>query len=143
LLHSSAERVAAPEAQELWAAKLRTVPSVFARIVYMSRLCGRTRRYFESELASISSRAICHQVVQHAHLASFRMWLTLGLRAKIADLRPYLASLGFRGSPVRDSAVWIELARSVVPDTASDNERDVFVATLDTVIRLLNELDAR
>ena len=131
------------DAAELWADKLRSIPSLFARLVYMSRLRRQKCRYFEPELSTLCGRSICHQVIERAHLAGFRQWLAMGLRAKTADLKPYIATLGFRGSAVRKPQAWLQLARQVVPDSASAHERQLFSAAFEAVFRLLDEMEHR
>jgi hypothetical protein len=129
------------EARELWEEKLHSIPSLFARLVYMSLLRGRTQRYFDPELSSLSGRAVCHQVIDAAHVATLRQWLAMSLRSKSMDLKPYIASLGFRGSAVRKSEDWLCLAGKAVPDSASFHERQLFVAACEAVIRILDAME--
>jgi hypothetical protein len=137
---NSNRRVTLCEASVLWQEKLGTIPSLFGRLVYMARLRGRTR-YFEPELSLISGRSLCHHVIEAAHLAVFRQWLAMGLRTKAADLRPYIATLGFRGSAVRNPQDWLQLVRGTLPETASPHERELFVAAFEAVVRLLDEME--
>jgi hypothetical protein len=128
-------------AAQLWADKLRTIPSLFARLVYMSRLRRQNCRYFEPELSNRCGRSSCHQVIEVAHLGAFRQWLAMGLRAKTADLKPYIATLGFRGSAVRRPQEWLQLAPQIVPEGASEHERQLFVAAFQAVFRLLDDME--
>jgi hypothetical protein len=128
-------------AGELWADKLRTIPSLFARLVYMSRLRRQKCRYFEPELSALCGRSTCHQVIAEAHLAAFRQWIAMGFRAKTADLKPYIATLGFRGSAVRKPQDWLQLARQIVPEDASALERQLFAAAFEAVFRLLDDME--
>jgi hypothetical protein len=129
------------EASELWEQKLRSIPSLFARLVYMSVLRSSTQKYVESELSSLAGRGVCHQVIDAAHVATLRQWLAMSLRAKSVDLKPYIASLGFRGSAVRNAQDWLCLAGEVVPTSASFYEKQLFAAALEAVVKLLDAME--
>src|SRR4029450_12051535 len=117
------------------------IPSLFARIIYMSSLRNSRHKYTESEFISAFDRGICHRIIEEAHSSTFRVWLSMDWRAKAADLKPYLLTLGFRGSPFRQSLPWNHLCEDIVPNDASVNEVQLFLSTVHTVVHVLADLE--
>ena len=128
------------EAREIWRSKLEAIPSLFARLAYMSSLRRPDGRYHDSEVASLVSKTLCHQIIQSSYKATLRTWFALAIREKAADLRPYLATLPDGIAAVRWRQSWIEFALDIVPSDIDPTERDLFVRMLNSVLELLNSM---
>jgi hypothetical protein len=128
------------EARELWRCQLEAIPSLFARLAYMSSLRRPDERYHDLEIASLVGKARCHQIIHSSYTATLRTWFALRLREKATDLRPYLATLPEGRTAVRWRHSWMEFARDIVPADINPTERELFVRMLDSVLELLSSM---
>jgi hypothetical protein len=128
------------EAREIWRSQLEAIPSLFARLAYMSSLRRPDGRYYDSKVTSLVGKALCHQIIHSLYTATLRTWLALPLRDKAADLRPYLATLPAGRSAVRWRHAWMDFARDIVPADINPTERELFVRMLDNVLELLSSM---
>jgi hypothetical protein len=128
---------------ELWSRKLEQIPSLFARLIFLSGLRARGGKYRDGELAKITSPRIADQIIRDAYCRTFRTWLALGIRAKVADLKPYLICTGAEDPHSLLSISFSRLCRDLLPPKVSINELAMFSETVQTVLKLLVDLDNR
>ncbi len=100
--------------QEAWTRKVETIPSVFARLIYLSQLRDNTGRYRNAEILELTSQANAHRLIRESHINAFRNWLTLTFREQTADLRRYLCSLGRPTNELLSSRAWTQLCTEVI-----------------------------
>jgi hypothetical protein len=131
----------AEQAAKLWKRKLYQIPSLFARLIFMAGLKASSGRYSDPELVNYTSRRICNRIIRDAHSETFREWLGLDLRAKMADLKPYLECLGKEDSHSLLGISFCRLSRDILPRSVTINEIAMFTDIVQTVMRLLIERD--
>lgn len=117
-------------ATTLWRKTLTQVPTVFGRLALLSSLRSTTTgRYNHDDLARIlgpeeTDRALCN-----SHHQVFSEWLKFSLAEQKADLDDYLSMVG--GS--RHAVDY----RHLIPPTARDVERQLYLTDLETLLELL------
>lgn len=117
-------------ATTLWRRTLSQVPTVFGRLVFLSSLRDPTTgRYGHADLLRVlgpeeTDRALCN-----SHHQVFSEWLRFSLPEQKADLDDYLSAAG--GS--RHAFDY----RHLVPPTARDVERELYLTDLETLLELL------
>ncbi len=127
--------------EDLWRRTLVQIPSVYGRLVYLSRLRNNdTGRYEHHGLAAMFDEDMADEAMRESHLWSFREWLEFDLEQQRADLELYLADQPGSRRTLLES--WLRLApyRASLPAAASPADRDLFLGEFETLLRiLLNE----
>jgi hypothetical protein len=114
----------------LWRKTLSQVPTQFGRLALLASLRNTTTgRYSHEELLRIlgpedTDRALCN-----SHHQVFSEWLKFSLAEQKADLDDYLSMAG--GSRVAFDY------RHLIPPTARDVERQLYLTDLETLLELL------
>lgn len=120
----------------MWRKTLARVPTHFGRLVFLSSLRhSLTGRYVHPPLSQIVGGDITDRTLCHSHYQVFSEWLGFTLAEQKADLQQYLKA----------SSAPLELAsyRDIVPPTAHQVERQLYLADLETLLELLRfERDA-
>jgi hypothetical protein len=117
-------------ASVLWRKTLYQVPTVFGRLALLASLRNTaTGRYSHEDLLRVlgpedTDRALCN-----SHHQVFSEWLRFSLAEQKADLDDYLSMAG--GS--RQAVDY----RHLIPPTARDVERQLYLTDLETLLELL------
>jgi len=119
----------APAASQ-WRLMLAQIPTIFGRLAYLASLRDpATGRYQHSDLISMLGSEDADRALRHSHHQVFSQWLTFNLAAQKSDLDEYLRTSGGRQFP--------GYYRTLVPPTARDVERQLYITDLETLMELL------
>lgn len=125
-------------AADLWRNTLAQIPSIFGRLVYLCSLRdSNTGAYQHYGLAQIFGDRATDEALRQSHQQFFAEWLGFNLEQQKADLDLYLA--GLEGDRRQLLDTWIRLApyRNLVPSTARDVERELYLQDLEIILKLL------
>jgi hypothetical protein len=125
-------------AADLWRNTLNQVQSVFGRLVYLTSLRDQnTGRYEHHGLAQMFGEGETDAALRDSHEKTFSEWLCFNMEQQKADLDLYLSS--FQTDRRTILGTWIRLApyRGLVPASALDPERRLYLADLETLLEIL------
>jgi hypothetical protein len=109
---------------------LSRIPTQFGRLVFMASLRkSGTGRYSHDGLQSLLGSEDIDRTLCRSHHQVFSEWLGFSLAEQKSDLEDYLGAETGSGTVVHYS--------SLVPVTARDVERQLFLTDLETVLGLL------
>ena len=125
-------------ASDLWRNTLSQISSHFGRLVYLAGLRNPNNGSYEHHgLFMVFGEEEANKAMKKSHTVVFREWLTFSLEQQTRDLEDYIAGTGEdRATVIRH---WLKLApyRNLVPGSAKNVERKLFVADLSAVLELL------
>jgi hypothetical protein len=126
---ANAHAVRAP-AVEFWRRALSQIPTVFGRLVYMSSLRdAATGHYSQDALVRILGAEDADRTLCHHHHQIFSQWLSFSLLEQKDDVGCYLSSVRGPRSVIQ--------YRHLVPRTAREVERQLYLTDLETLLELL------
>src|SRR5947209_2965604 len=126
----AAAQVARQPVAEVWRRILSGIPTRFGQMVYVSSLCDpATGRYTHPAVAAIMDVEDTDRLVRNTHQRVFQQWLGISLAEQEADLGEYLSA----GGVPRHALPY----RQLVPPTARDVERQLYLTDLETLLELL------
>jgi hypothetical protein len=114
----------------LWRKTLSQVPTVFGRLAFLASLRdAATGRYSHEALLRIlgpedTDRALCN-----SHHQVFSEWLRFSLAEQKSDLDEYFSTTGISRQALE--------YRHLMPPTARDVERQLYLTDLETLLELL------
>ncbi len=126
------------EAAELWRHTLTQIPSVFGRLVYLSSLRNANSDTYEHQgFALMFGPEEADRTLRQSHGAAFAEWLSYTLEQQKADLDLYLSALGSDKKVVVEA--WLRLTpyRHLIPGSARQAERQLYLSDLETLLKLL------
>jgi hypothetical protein len=132
----TAERSAA--LAETWRQTLAGLPTQLARLIYLASLRNlNTGRYEHYGLAQRIGDEESDRLIRQSHLDVFADWLGYSLAGQRSELEEYFAGLeGDRKEVVRNWLA-IEPYMAWVPADSRENERQLFLSDLKTVVELI------
>lgn len=114
----------------LWRTTLSRIPTHFGRLVFLSSLRDPlTGRYAHPPLSQMVGREIADRTLCHSHHEIFSEWLGFTLAQQKADLDDYLMA--------SNSPLELVRYREIVPGTAHQVERQLYLTDLETLLELL------
>src|SRR5262249_46278955 len=114
----------------LWRKTLAQVPTVFGRLTLLASLRNPTTgRYSHEDLLPFMGPEDTDRALCNSHHQVFTEWLRFSLAEQKADLDDYLCMTG-RSRRAVDY-------RHLVPPTARDVERQLYLTDLETLLELL------
>jgi hypothetical protein len=119
-------------------ARLREIPSLFARLVFLAELGqpqSHTRSLLYPAADRVSVEAVDADVITRLSSQLFREWLALSTKNKTEDMKHYLTSLGRARMP--DQEEFLKFAMQLVPNDASLPEKDLFLGTVKFITEML------
>ena len=130
-----ADFIAKPEpsrgrASDSWRKTLTRIPTYFGRLVFLASLRDEPNgRYTHPPLVEMVGSEITERTLRHSHHEIFSEWLGFSLAEQKADLDEYLSSTQSRPEmlPYRD----------IVPASAHQVERQLYLTDLETLLELL------
>jgi hypothetical protein len=116
---------------ELWRRTLLQIPTVFGRLVYLSSLRDAvTNRYVHASLTALLGPEDADRTLCHSHHQVFSQWIGFSLAEQKAELDEYLTEAG-------SGKHLLQQYRNLVPPTARDVERQLYITDLETLVELL------
>ena len=112
---------------DLWRGTLLQIPTLFGRLVFLSNLRdAHSGGYSHPALLSTDD---ADRTLRGSHQQVFQEWIGCSLAEQKSDLEDYLSTAG---GPRYASAY-----RDLVPATARDVERQLYLTDLETLLELL------
>jgi hypothetical protein len=109
---------------------------VFGRLAYLAALRDPVSgKYYDDSLNSQLGPQDADRALRHSHYQVFSQWLAFSLAEQKEDLSEYLSGLG-RGWARPN---WSSAApyRQLIPASAREVERQLYLADLETLLELL------
>lgn len=113
---------------------LRHIPQIFGQLVWISSFALDTSPEIRShEFAPSIAPKIANLALNHAHKRVFTQWLGLRLEEQYKDLAEYLA-----GEEAAEQLTSPNFGlRRLIPPSAVDAERMLFLSELETIMQLM------
>lgn len=121
----TAKGLAGPALRRILAAEL----TVFGQMVLLSRLRNISGIYSHPVLEDSLGTGECDRALSHCHHQVFNQWIGFTLAEQKADLEAYLRS--------SHQTVSLEFCRGLVPPSAHEVERLLYLTDLETLLELL------
>lgn len=124
--------------QTMLEAAVRQLPSTMARLAYIAGLRDPSRgTYSYPSTSSQSERAESSRLLKALHEEAFAAWLNYRLDEQKADLALYFSGLDCGKQAAAQTWLELESYRTLIPASASVPERRLFVADLETLLRVM------
>ena len=115
----------------VWRKTLSQIPTVFGRLVYLASLRDEgTNRYDHASLSRLLGPEDADRTLCHSHHQVFSQWIGFSLAEQKADLDDYVRAVGGRKH-------LLQQYRNLVPPTAREVERQLYLTDLETLVELL------
>jgi hypothetical protein len=114
----------------MWRRTLSQIPTVFGRLVFLaSQRDSATGKYSHEALVRLLGPEDADRTLCNSHHQVFSEWLGFSLSEQKSDLDEYLSGAGTSREAVH--------YHNLVPPTARDVERQLYLTDLETLLELL------
>ena len=117
---------------------LSKIPTAYGRLAYLASLRDpNSGKYRHHGLFSTFGRKEGTEALELCHFEEFQFWNLLPLETKHGDLKEFLESLEDTEKEVLKHWIQTRVFRSYVPAQASEAEKDLFAAEIETLLSVL------
>ena len=81
-------------ADKIWQSKLREIPTVFGKLVFLGSLLDASGAYRDETLYGLLGAEEAERAIRHSHYQVFSRWLSFTLFEQRQDLREFLGGFG-------------------------------------------------
>jgi hypothetical protein len=125
-------------ASDLWRNTLSQIPSVLGRLFFLSSLLNRNSgRYEHHGLALVFGDLEASRALKKSHRQAFDEWLSYGIEEQKADLDLYVSAQPEDKRTILKTWEKLEPYRNILPSSAKDAERKLFLGDLRAILSLL------
>ena len=129
---------------DVWVRTLAQIPTKFGRFTYVASLRDEnsgTYQYFKLALRYTDEEADCFLRASHEQI--FREWLNFPLERQRGEVAEYLESIEGERAVVLQTWLTSTSYRNLVPTSAHETERLLFISDLELILEILRtELSA-
>ncbi len=123
---------------DLWRNTLSRIPTTFGRLVFLSTLRdSNTGIYTHYGFAQRVGDETAHEALRQSHFECFSEWLAFSLEAQQSDLDQYLSGIDGDRKTILDNWIRTKPYRNLIPASALDMERKLYLSDLETLLELL------
>jgi len=117
---------------------LLQIPTVFGRLVYLASLRNPVSGIYEHEgLNRLFGREDADRALRHSHRQVFSEWLGRNLEDQKSDLDEFLAGTQLGSGHTLRDIDRIEPYGDLIPSSAREVERELYLTDLETLLELL------
>jgi hypothetical protein len=125
-------------ASDLWRNTLSQIPSVFGRLFFLSSLRNsNSGRYEHHGLALVFGNLEASRALRKSHREAFAEWLSYDIEEQKADLDLYFSGQDEDKRTILKTWEKLEPYRNVVPSSAKDVEKKLYLSDLRAILNLL------
>jgi hypothetical protein len=131
-----------PSASDFVGLALAQIPSAFGRLAFVAGLKHPNPGRYDDPLAAlVFGKDQIDAVLRRKHWEIFSAWLSVALATQSGEVAEYLAGQahGQKTRIEQTLQVWIqyELYANLIPETASEQERELFSSDVKAILQLL------
>jgi hypothetical protein len=117
---------------------LQQIPTIFGRLVYLASLRDQTSGTYEHEgLAGLFGPEDADRRLRHSHRQVFSEWLECNLEEQKTDLDEFLSGAEVASGRVIRNLEHLAPYRDLIPSTAREVERQLYLTDVETLMELL------
>lgn len=121
-------------ADRMWRNVLLQIPTVFGRLVFLASLRDEASgRYRDEKLDSLLGPEDTDRSIRHSHYQVFSEWLGFSLAEQKDDISEYLRGASGQRSRLQSMMPY----RQLIPASAREVERQLYLTDLETLLELL------
>lgn len=128
-LDDLSNRAASGAVVGLWKRVLSQIPTQFGRLVFVAGLRDSSGRYVYRPMVESLGRELADRTLANSHYSVFAEWIACPLSEQKADLIRYFRECG--------GPHGMDAYRNLVPATAHDVERQLYITDLETLLTML------
>jgi hypothetical protein len=123
---------------DIWRNTLSRIPTVFGRLSYLSSLRNPNSGRYEHHGLSLRFGALdASRALKKSHREAFTEWLSYNVEQQHADLQLYLSDQPEDKRTILKAWEKLETYRNVMPSSAKDLEKKLFLSDLKAILRVL------